>query len=295
MGQTSLYDTLNFENNSHQGRIYFDSTQSSGIWQIGRPQKALFDSAYSGNFAMITDTAQNYSASSSDTFSFGFEIYGSITTVEFKHRFDFDSLHAYGNIEISADSGVSWHLLHDTINSFNFLNQVSNNLGSYGTDLNNFYSMNDTTTNGINGFTGKSSGWVNSQIQFPCYAIKRPWEVYLRFNFIADSVAIPAEGWMIDDIMIYSYGGCGNLAESELTRKVDIFPNPSFGNEIKVSEPWEQTILYKVYSAAGQLVQSGNLPPFSQTIPLKFNEAGLYSFYFYSKQQPMGSALLQKP
>ena len=87
----------------------------------------IFYSAYSGKFALNTDTILNYSANSSDTFSLGFEIYGAFTTIEFKHRYDLDSLHAYGNIEISADSGISWHLLHDTIVAINLLHQISNN------------------------------------------------------------------------------------------------------------------------------------------------------------------------
>jgi hypothetical protein len=161
----------------------------------------IFDSAYSGKFALITDTILNYSANSSDTFSLGFEIYGAITTIEFKHRDDLDSLHACGNIEISADSGISWPLLNDTIDSFGFLYQITNFHGPYGTVLSNFYTQHKPNS-GYNGFTGHSKGWETSIIEFPCFAIKRPWEVYLRFNFFADSVALPGEGWMIDDIII---------------------------------------------------------------------------------------------
>ena len=293
--QRSTFDTINFENTVHLNRLYFDSTQSSGIWQIGRPQKPLFDSAYSGDFAIITDTTLNYIGGSADTFGFGFEIFGVETSIEFKHRFDLDSLKAFGNLEISVDSGNTWHLLHDTIDSFNFMSQIGNNLGVYGTSVYNFYPKLDTSLQARNGFTGNSNGWISSLIQFPCYAIKKPWEIYLRFNFSADSSAIAGEGWMIDDIMISSYGDCSGFEENALVNKVEIFPNPSFGDEIKISIPWEETIDYRIYSSTGQLVQRGNLPPFEQSIPLKFSRTGLYSLFFSSQQQVVGSALLLKP
>ncbi len=295
LAQRSVFDTLSFENTSHQNRLYFDSTQSNRIWQIGNPKKVLFNSASSGDFAIITDTTLNYSPNTNDLFGFGFEIFGSITTIEFKHRYDLDSLHAFGNIEISVDSGNTWHLLHDTINSFYFLNQVSNNLGSYGTDLFNFYARRDTSTLSNNGFTGTSNGWVTSQIQFPCYAIKRPWEIYLRFNFIADSMAVPAEGWMIDDIIISSFGECSSLINDPLKKKIEVFPNPSFAEELRISEAWDQMVNYRIYSATGQLVQTGQLSAFEQKIALKFSEAGLYRIFFNVDEQLMGSAQLLRP
>jgi hypothetical protein len=126
----------------------------------------IFDSAYSGKFALITDTIFNYSANSSDTFSLGFEIYGAITTIEFKHRYDLDSLHACGNIEISADSGISWPLLNDTINAINLLHQISSNFVSYGTNLTNFY-IKHNPINDRNGFTGQSKTGKQVVLNFP--------------------------------------------------------------------------------------------------------------------------------
>jgi hypothetical protein len=171
--QSPQFDTLWFESTPRQKRIYFDSTQRSEIWQIGEAQKLIFDSAYSRKFALITDTILNYSANSCDTFSLGFEKYGAITTIEFKHRYDLDSLHVCGNIDISADSGISWHLLHDTINAINLLHQISNSFVPDATNLTNFY-IKHNPTHDRNGFTGQSKNWETSSIEFPCLAIKRP-------------------------------------------------------------------------------------------------------------------------
>ena len=287
--QSPLFDTLSFESTLHQNRIYFDSTQSSRIWQIGNPQKVIFDSAYSGNFALITDTFFNYSANSSDTLSLGFEIYGAITTIEFKHRYDLDSLHAYGNIEISADSGISWHLLHDTIDVNNILPQISNNLGPYGIILTNFY-IKHNPTNDRNGFTGQSKNWETSIIEFPCFAIKRPWEVYLRFNFFADSLAMPGEGWMIDDIIISSFGGCSRLNENDEVPTIDIYPNPNYGQNIRLSTAWDMHVSYKLYDLNGQLIKLGTLAAFEKSIFLKNIKSGFYSLHFYDNQNPLGTA-----
>jgi hypothetical protein len=292
-GQASLFDTLSFENSLHQSRISFDSTQSSGIWQIGAPQKVLFDSAHSEGFAMITDTTLLYSAGTSDTFSLAFDIYGAITTIEFKHRYNLDSLHAYGNIEISADSGNSWHLLHDTIDSFGFLYQITNFHGPYGTVLSNFYTQHKPNS-GYNGFTGHSKGWETSIIEFPCFAIKRPWEVYLRFNFFADSAALPGEGWMIDDIIISSFGGCSSLKEKHKFPIIDIFPNPNYEQNIMLSKPWDKSINFDLYNINGQLHSIGIIAAFGKTIPLLNIKSGLYSLHFYDDQTPIGFAKFQK-
>tara|TARA_R110002050_G_scaffold917_3_gene6566 strand:+ start:11828 stop:12766 length:939 start_codon:yes stop_codon:yes gene_type:complete len=292
--QPAIWDTLNFENNLHESRLYFDSTQSSGIWQIGKPQKTLFDSAYSGELALLTDTLLNYSSSSSDTFYLGFSIYGNGTSIEFKHRYDMDSLHAFGNIELSADSGQTWKLLHDSINPFYLWSQQNNNMGYYGTEVYNLYTKHDLSGD-KNGFTGKSTGWVTTMIMFPCYAIKRPWEVYLRFNFSADSMALASEGWIIDDILINSFGGeCSNLGENKVVPIIEIYPNPNQGNELKLGKIWEQEIKFKLYNLTGQLAQDGIIQAYQNSIPLRGLQNGFYSLRFYEGEQLLGVAKLQK-
>ena len=292
--QPALWDTLNFENTLHSSRLYLDSTQSSGIWQIGKPQKTLFDSAYSGDFALLTDTFLNYSSSSSDTFYLGFSIYGNGTSIEFKHRYDLDSLHAFGNIELSADSGQTWQLLHDSINRFYLWSQQNNNIGSYGTEVYNLYTKHDLTGS-KNGFTGNSAGWITSYINFPCYAIKRPWEVYLRFNFSADSMALAGEGWMIDDIIINSFGGeCSGLSENASVPVIELYPNPNRGEELRLSKAWGQNVKFKVYSLTGQLAQEGGIEAFQHSIPLKELQSGFYSLHFYEGEQLLAVAKFQK-
>ena len=294
IGQAAIWDTLNFENNLHSSRLYFDSTQSSGIWQIGKPQKTLFNSAYSGDFALITDTLLNYSASSSDTFYLGFSIYGNGTSLEFKHRYDLDSLHAFGNIELSIDSGQTWKLLHDSINPFYLWSQQNYNIGSYGTEVYNLYTKHDLIGNN-NGFTGKSAGWINTMIMFPCYAIKRPWEVYLRFNFSADSVALAREGWMIDDIIINSFGGeCSDLRENAIVPIIDIYPNPSQNEIVQLSKAWDQKVKFNIYNLTGQLAQDGIIEAHQYSIPLKKLQSGFYNLHFYDGEQLLGVAKFQK-
>lgn len=292
--QTAVWDTLSFENNLHLSRLYFDSTQSSGIWQIGKPQKTLFNSAYNSDFALLTDTLLNYIPSSSDTFYLGFSIYGNGTSIEFKHRYDLDSLHAFGNIELSADSGQTWRLLHDSINPFYLWSQQNNNIGSYGTEVNNLYTKHDLLGN-KNGFTGKSAGWINTMIMFPCYAIKKPWELYLRFNFSADSLALAGEGWMIDDIIINSFGGeCSDLKENATIPIINVYPNPNRGEELRLSKAWEENVKFKLYNLRGQLAQEGSIAAFQHSIPLKKMQSGFYSLQFFKEEQLIGITKFKK-
>ncbi len=218
-------DTVNFETTSLLVEI---DTTAGSIWQIGKPGKLVFDSAYSAPKAIVTDTLLSYPINNTSSFTLGFQLYGGQPYIEFKHRFDTDSLKDGGFVEISQDSGQSWMLLSDTTyqnwnNPFYWL---------YGLETQNFYGVNDTLKNAPIGFSGRSNGWTTSIIRFPCFAVKKPYELMLRFTFVSDSINNPGDGWIIDDIYIHNQGVCSNLAENQLPQ-VDAYPNP-FSNKTRI-------------------------------------------------------------
>ncbi len=218
-------DTLVF--NKPDTVIFIDTANPSNIWQIGMPSKAIFDSAFAGNRAMVTDTINVYPINNKSSFTLGFELFGGGPSITFKHRFNTDSLFDGGYVEASADSGKTWLLLIDTTGQMSAGNTTFFGTSNpYGISTSGFYSTADSLTNSNVGFSGNSSGWKTSSILFPCFAIKKPFEYYLRFTFVSDSVQNSKDGWMIDEIIVDNSGACSNLTEQNILKAV-IFPNPS--------------------------------------------------------------------
>ena len=65
-------DTTNFEGSLVQ--IEIDTSNAGNIWQIGQPDKAIFDSAFSAPNAIVTDTVNYYPINDSSSFILMFEL-----------------------------------------------------------------------------------------------------------------------------------------------------------------------------------------------------------------------------
>lgn len=198
-------------------------SDSNNIWQLGKPNKVFFDSAYSLTNAIITDTIYPYLANNHSYFDVKIgsnfnSPYGN-RIVGFKHKFDTDSLKDGGYIEASYDNGKTWT---------NVINQNSDSKPAwFGTE--NMYSNKDSLLNGKIGFSGKSKGWTYSRIQWVwVYVMKTiPDTVILRFNFISDSIQTNKAGWMIDDLMISRVDQGSSVNNiSEHATYFEITPNP---------------------------------------------------------------------
>lgn len=209
-------DTIDFEGSLV--RIEVDTTYSDNVWQIGRPDKTLFDSAHSIPNVIVTDTVNYYPTENESSFVVGFELTGSQPSIAFTHKFDTDSSHDGGYVEVSFDEGQTWtHLTAET-------NEYMN---AYGFSTWNLYSETDTLQNGKPAFSGTSPDWEQSGILFQCFAVKTSFEFQLRFTFSSDSVQSSHEGWMIDDIVLQDEGLCSGIKEYQnKTCTLKVFPNP---------------------------------------------------------------------
>ena len=119
----------------------------SSIWEIGQPNKSFFNSMYSGEKAIVTDSIGFYPDNCNDYFYIKIpwvEHFWGEGILSFFHKFDTDTLMDGGIIEISYDNGESWkNVLDDNYHiSTNFI-------GIYT----------DTINGGEYGFSGKSDGW----------------------------------------------------------------------------------------------------------------------------------------
>lgn len=148
-------DSCNFESACQY--IGF-SSDSNNIWQLGKPNKLFFDSAYSGTNAIVTDTGNSYQSTNHSYFDIKIpsKIFFKNCVISFKHKFETDSLKDGGYIDISYDNGKNWFNVIDEHPIFNPGWFRTENMYS-----NSYYSLQNRKM----GFSGKSNGWVYSRIE----------------------------------------------------------------------------------------------------------------------------------
>lgn len=223
-----IWDTITFE--APYEFIEVD-TSSLNVWQVGQPSKSIFDSAYSPDHAIVTDTSNYYPVNNHSYFDlkigeFNYGYYSSFDVfLEFKHKFDSDTLIDGGYITVSYDDGLTWfNIIND---NSNFWDVKPNNDGFSG---DNIYTEFDSLQNGEFGFSGSSNGWMTTWFSWFVLPVKSTTDFWgdtmiVRFNFVSDSLETNKEGWMIDDIKLYSVelgGSSTQLHELEFR----ISPNP---------------------------------------------------------------------
>ena len=227
-GQDVTWDTITFENPYEYLSI---DTSSTCIWQIDVPQKAFFDAAYSGERAIVTDPLNPYPINNNSCFDlkigiFNIGWYPEDIFIEFRHKFDTDSLHDGGFITISYDTGRTFINIIEDTNYFYSITPVEQGW------LNaNLYSPADTLYNGEYGYSGRSDGWITTNICWTLIPIKADYRetgdtIILRFNFISDNNESDNEGWMLDNIRLYSVDFGGAVHDFGLENLITIYPNP---------------------------------------------------------------------
>ncbi len=252
------WDTITFEKPLVEV-IMYDIPEN--IWQIGTPSKNFFDTAFSVPNALATDTINSYPSNNYSYFDLylsaeNVEWYPYSVSVEFQHKFDTDTLKDGGFITVSYDRGATWNNIidDDQIPGFGTL--------FFGDDVSlNIYNHHDSLINGNFGFSGKSDGWVTTRITNFTMPVKNNiWDTdttILRFNFISDGNQTNKEGWMIDNIRLYSvdFGG-GIWNNSDLKNKAIAFPNPfKAQTTIKLDKKYN-VVESKVYNLQGKLMQT---------------------------------------
>lgn len=210
-------DTCNFEDSCSMIKL---DTPLSNIWEVGQPSKILFDSAFSTNKALMTDSLNYYPTNNQSSFIITIKdgtYQADAIEIKFKYKLDTDSLLDGGYIDVSFDGGGSW---------YDFLDQANNNMGVWVSSSSNLY-LSDTLFNGKYGISGTNTEWSSGILESRFYAPMDQFidSMMIRFNFISDSIQNNREGWMIDDLMVikkfYS-----NVEENGKF-KISTFPNPT--------------------------------------------------------------------
>ncbi len=275
--QLSAQDSVFFEKPTNEIRI--DTLHHTNLWQIGKPQKPFFVSAYSPPNAIVTDTINSYPPN--DTSSFIYVIrqpytQSCYTCMEFWQKYDMDSIGDKGIIEASYDGGNSWLTVKDT---FNVPPSYSN--FQWNSDYHET-SMTSTPHKLIT--TGKSDGWIQSQFCWQWWIgakrdtiIPNPDSLMIRFTFISDTVTHHKDGWMIDNIVTEDlWYMCGGIAENNLNEDVVISPNP-FTSLTTISFSAEQTnTTIKITDILGKEIKAINFTGKELIIMKGTMQAGIY-------------------
>ena len=252
-GDTIEFDTITFENQRDYLRI---DTSARNIWVIGTPAKEFLNAAYSGGKGIITDSAGYYPAENHSFFELvlvegeePFDVDYYSFGIEFRHRYDTDTLRDGGYITISYDNGHTWtNIIHDTLGPYCLT--PSPWVGK------NLYSCADSLATGENGFSGRSDGWVTTSFDWRMCMVKNTSifdTTILRFNFVSDSIDHSKEGWLIDDIRLFSIFLGSNARPDSPDSPLRLFPNPA-RDEVMVHAATPMTRI-ELFNTRGQMVK----------------------------------------
>lgn len=236
---------LNFNDTLCLSHLFIDTSSYPGnIWQIGRPQKPLFDSigSPSSQRVIVTDTLNPYPVNTISAFIirnivsmgdyYGLKIFNGMYDVQT------DSLNDFGRLEFSPDNGNTWiNLIEDTV-----------------------YAANFTWMSGKPIFTGKSNGWKSFELILAdlgsLFNIQIGDTTLFRFTFQSDSIQENLGGLMFDNICFYDFvEGVTEVRFKNIKSK--IYPNPS--NNIFIIEfenPFSETYQLSIYDNHSKLVYS---------------------------------------
>lgn len=265
--------TINFEDTSTLIYLSIDATtNSNNIWQIGRPNKALFSSSYSLSNAIITDTVNYYPINDTSSFTIyhlannGFT-FPHTARLHFSYKVDTDTLNDFGMIEFSPDNGMNWiNLLHDSVNFPG---------GNYDMI-----------------FTGKTNNWQSFEMNLGLYGaiynIQNEDTVLYRFTFVSDNVQTNKEGWIIDDIIIDDYAE--NIGEKVINNCIlQVFPNPTWNTiKFKIDNKFIPCQIF-IYDITGKLVLCCMQTDENAEINISALEAGTYQYKVKNNDNYIGS------
>jgi hypothetical protein len=267
-----IWSVINFEEPSP----YFHINQSPGnIWQVGEPQKTFFNSAWSVPNAIVTDTFNAYPPNNLSTFdlyvgafNMGGEWYGLYPYdifIDIRHKFDSDTLADGGFITVSWDKGQTFRNIISDTAYYTYMYGLSPmmNTGFFGANT-GMYTSQNLLSNGEPGFSGNSGGWAHTCFAWFMLPMKEkmdypPDTMIVRFNFFSDGNNSSKEGWMIDDIRIFSIDlGSGIGDHGESNAGIRIYPNPVTSNAfVRLNETYDD-VTYSLSDMTGRICAEGS-------------------------------------
>ncbi|MFA6403774.1 MAG: T9SS type A sorting domain-containing protein [Salinivirgaceae bacterium] len=252
-GDTTVVELITFES---QSTYFVQGTPTTNIWQIGQPSKTLFNEAFNGANAIVTDTLNPYPVNNHSWFDLVLPIYDfgyPYVGIEFMNKLNTTSNCDGGYVTVSYDQGETWiNIIEDTISFSEWYITPT-----FPWQTINLYSKEDTLYNGEYGFSGESLGWEKVQFSWYTMIVKKGYwydTMIVRFNFISDTIPDNKDGWMIDNIRLFWVDLGGSIHESAIVSNLDVFPNPINDRAIIRTKNQQNIKKIEVFSINGQLV-----------------------------------------
>jgi hypothetical protein len=246
--------------------IQVDSSTANS-WQVGQPQKTIFDSAVSTPNVLVTDTINSYPVNDSSSFTFSIPVYSfpmMIIAVQWMQKLDLDTNFDGGIIEFKSQTDSVWHNVFNNPYVYNF----------YGFDPANA----DTLSNGEYAFSGTDSSWkdiwfcLDFSSWFPSDTLQ------MRFTLKSDSVDNSREGWMIDNLLVHQTI-IHTIKEKGQEDYMIAYPTVTKGVVHLEAQKMEQYHVIKsmeLRNMEGKLVQQFGLSPTKFYIDISNHPAGIY-------------------
>lgn len=248
--------------------VQIDTTDTQNVWQIGKPQKTIFDAAATVPNAIVTDTLNPYPPN--DTSSFELEIplfvwgLNGVFAMQWSQKLDLGT-GDLGVLEYSFGDSV-WTNAFDDPNVYNF----------YGYEAAN----KDTLPDGTVGFSGTDSLWRDVW-----FCLDASWLIsqssnllHLRYTILSDTVDNPHEGWMMDNMQAH-LTLVHTIAEHESSEYMKVYPTMTSGRvflEAQKQDGYHIIEHMELYSLDGKLVKQYGQAPTKYFIDLDDLPNGVY-------------------
>lgn len=243
-------------------------TSSQNVWQVGKPQKTIFNSAATQPNVIVTDTVNYYPANNTSRFYFRFiePLFSpGILALQWTQKLDMEKKQDGGIIEYSLDKGNSWQNVFNNPYVYNF----------YG-----FNSVNaDTLYSGEYAFSGTDTSWANIWLCFDMSFLMNYDTVDFRYTLKSDSVNNNKEGWMIDNMWVsitFIHTAKGGQEPQEYLK---IYPNVTDGIvHIEAEKMNEYHIIESIelINSEGKVVQRFGKAPTKFFVDIGNNLPGTY-------------------
>jgi hypothetical protein len=251
-------------------RLQID-TAAGNIWQIGPPQKSVFDSAATSPNVIVTDTINTYPINDTSSFTVGLNtsmVNWAITAIRWTQKLDMDPATDGGIVEISTDSGQTWVNVFNDSNVYNF----------YGFHKGNA----DTLPDGNIAFTGTDSLWKDIWLCYGYTMVSQTDSIVLKFTFRSDATDSQKDGWMIDNMFV-TRTFVHTVSEVDDKQTFLVYPTITNGI-IKVAMGNEQLKIESILmlDMQGQVVQRHNKQTDKATLDISGLADGNYFVHIQS-------------
>ncbi len=210
-------EQFEYPNDGYRSRFVMDTTHANNRWQIGHPNKVVFDSAscYSMPNVIVTDTVNYFPPNDTSVFTM-YHVYTHypMMQVMFYYKLDIDT-NMKAVMEISGDNGANWinPITEDTTYMFYWSSKPSL----------------DTSTASWQAFELGLYPWASAiaggSYTFPHYRTSDT--LLFRFTLISGSDTTHRDGWMMDDFMIVNAPMEGLVHSVDLDLNLNCYPVPA--------------------------------------------------------------------